>query len=310
LRAFIQDVEHSFALRGVERQLSSSRVHGSKCKGEQESCGKHGDSFDFVRSATVSRSILEISTVLSATDAPPAASKVYASSLIKYLMNKRAQSSEKSKQAILDAAIEEFATQGLSGARTDAIAKAAGVNIALVFYYFKNKEHLYLTVLEQIFAEMNRRVMGALDCCSSNRERILAYVQTHFDFLAESPKRPRVFLQEYLRGGGFTAKESARLLQKYVKPVHDRVGKILREGIATGEFRDVDVRHFQFSLSGLTAMYFVSADKIQQLTGVDPLSAEQLAKRRRAVSDFVAAALFSAEASAHKKPRGRGKSLE
>jgi TetR/AcrR family transcriptional regulator len=222
-------------------------------------------------------------------------------------MKKRAQSAEKSRQAILEAATQEFASEGLSGARTDAIAKAAGVNIALLFYYFKNKEQLYLTVLESIFSEMNRRVMSALDCCSTNRERVLAYVETNFDFLAESPERPRIVLQEYLRGASTTGQQMKRLLRKYIRPVHDRVGDVLREGIANGEFRDVDVRHFQFSISGLTTMYFISAEKIQQLTDINPLSAEQLAKRRRAVADFVAAALFKTETSALQKPRNSRK---
>jgi AcrR family transcriptional regulator len=146
-------------------------------------------------------------------------------------------------------------------------------------------------------AEMNRRVMEALDCCETNRERVLAYVRTQFDFLAESPERPRVVMQEYLRGGAMTPEQSQKLLRKYIRPIHDRVGQVLRDGIATGEFRDVDVRHFQFSISGLTTMYFISAEKIQQLTGIDPLSTEQLAKRRKAVADFVSAALFAEPAS-------------
>jgi len=182
------------------------------------------------------------------------------------------------------------------------------VNIALIFYYFKNKEQLYLTVLETIFAELNRRLMDALDCCKTDRERVLAYVQTHFDFLAESPERPRIVLQEYLRGGSGIAGAVQKLLRKYIRPVHDRVGQVLHDGIASGEFRDVDVRHFQFSISGLTTMYFISAEKIQQLTGIDPLSTEQLQKRRRAVADFVSAALFSRSASSVKQARKRKES--
>lgn len=215
-------------------------------------------------------------------------------------MNKRTSSAEQSKQAILKAATEEFAIRGISGARTDAIADAAGVNIALIFYYFKNKEQLYLTVVEQIFAEINRRVMAALDCCKTNREAILAYMRTQFDYLAESPLRPRVVLQEYVRSDRKTS-PSEKLLKKYIKPVHDRVGKVLKDGIKSGEFRDVDVKHFQFSLSGLTTMYFISADKIQMLTGIDPLSPEQLTKRRKALADFVSAALFVEPASAPRK---------
>jgi AcrR family transcriptional regulator len=213
------------------------------------------------------------------------------------MSKKRANSAEQSRQAILKAALEEFAIRGIDGARTEAIAKAAQVNIALVYYYYKNKEQLYMTVLEQIFAEMNRRVMAALSDCDSNRDAILAYLQTHFDYLAESPMRPRMILQEYVRSNR-AASPCERLLKKYIGPVHDRVGQVLKEGIKRGEFRDVDVKHFQFSMSGLTTMYFISADKIQQLTGIDPLSHEQLTKRRKAVADFVSAALFAKPASA------------
>jgi len=221
------------------------------------------------------------------------------------MSRRRTNSAEQSKQAILEAALEEFATRGIDGARTESIAKTARVNIALVYYYFKNKEQLYLTVLEQIFAELNRRVMAALDCCDSSREAILAYLQTHFDYLAESPLRPRMILQEYVRSDR-GASPFEKLLKKYIGPVHARVGEVLTEGIRSGEFRDVDVKHFQFSMSGLTTMYFISANKIQQLTGIDPLSPEQLTKRRKAVADFVSAALFAQPASApttHKRTR-------
>jgi AcrR family transcriptional regulator len=218
------------------------------------------------------------------------------------MSKKRANSAEQSKQAILEAALEEFATRGIDGARTEAIAKAARVNIALVFYYFKNKEQLYLTVLEQIFAEMNRRVMAALGGARSNREAILAYMQTQFDYLAESPLRPRMVLQEYVRSDRRSGAYE-KILKKYIGPVHTAVGDVLQAGIRSGEFRDVDVKHFQFSMSGLTTMYFIAADKIQALTGIDPLSAEQLTKRRKALADFVSAALFTEPVSAFRTSR-------
>jgi AcrR family transcriptional regulator len=49
---------------------------------------------------------------------------------------------EESRAAILQAAIREFSREGVAGARTDAIARAAGVNKALLYYYFKDKEEL------------------------------------------------------------------------------------------------------------------------------------------------------------------------
>ena len=55
---------------------------------------------------------------------------------------------EESRAAILHAAAREFAEQGIAGARTDAIARTAQVNKALLYYYFKDKETLYGAVLD------------------------------------------------------------------------------------------------------------------------------------------------------------------
>src|ERR1022692_2052812 len=58
---------------------------------------------------------------------------------------------EESRAAILKAAVAEFAEHGIAGARTDAIARAAHVNKALLYYYFKDKDALYGAVLDQVF---------------------------------------------------------------------------------------------------------------------------------------------------------------
>src|SRR5580704_18641733 len=58
---------------------------------------------------------------------------------------------EESRASILNAAAQEFAEIGIAGARTDAIARVARVNKALLYYYFKDKEALYDAVVEQVF---------------------------------------------------------------------------------------------------------------------------------------------------------------
>ena len=61
---------------------------------------------------------------------------------------------EESRAAILQAAAKEFAELGIAGARTDAIAREARVNKALLYYYFKDKETLYGAVLDNAFSGM------------------------------------------------------------------------------------------------------------------------------------------------------------
>ena len=94
---------------------------------------------------------------------------------------------EKTRAAILKAALEEFSHEGVTGARTDEIARRAGVNKALLYYYFKDKEGLYAAALEQVFSGLHERVAGVLERADlPPRERLLLYARTHFDYIASA----------------------------------------------------------------------------------------------------------------------------
>src|SRR5579864_4172109 len=92
-----------------------------------------------------------------------------------------------SRTAILRAALVEFAREGLAGARMDAIAEAAGVNKALLYYYFGDKETLYGAILDRFFDKLAERIMTVCKQPGTAGERFLSYVRTHFDSIAESP---------------------------------------------------------------------------------------------------------------------------
>ena len=98
-----------------------------------------------------------------------------------------------SRKAILQAALVEFAQEGLAGARVDAIAEAAGVNKALLYYYFHDKESLYGAVLDLFFERLLDRVMTVCDRLGTAGERFLSYAQAHFDSIAESPYYAHIF---------------------------------------------------------------------------------------------------------------------
>src|ERR1044071_3097612 len=96
--------------------------------------------------------------------------------------------SQGSRRAILQAAITEFSREGVAGARTDAIARAAKVNKALLYYYFEDKESLYGAVLDQVFGGLMDAIMQVLNQNLRPRDKILAYVKTHFDYIGSTPQ--------------------------------------------------------------------------------------------------------------------------
>src|SRR2546429_7389713 len=99
---------------------------------------------------------------------------------------------EESRAAILDAAVREFSREGVAGARTDAIARAARVNKALLYYYFKDKDLLYNAVLDQVFGGLVAAIGEVLSRDLPPKEKILTYASTHFDYIANHPLYPRI----------------------------------------------------------------------------------------------------------------------
>ena len=199
---------------------------------------------------------------------------------------------EQSRAAILQAAVREFAHEGVAGARTDAIARAAKVNKALLYYYFRDKEALYGAVLDQVFGGLIACVGEVLSRDLPPREKIIAYAGAHFDYVASHPLYPRIVQGEMMGAGRGRATHLERIVKKYFRPLFGRVAGVLREGQASGEFRAVDPLHFVPSMIAVIVFYFTSAPVMRLMSGKDPMSPERVAARRVAVLDFISAALF------------------
>ena len=199
---------------------------------------------------------------------------------------------EESRAAILQAAVREFSREGIAGARTDAIARAARVNKALLYYYFKDKDTLYSAVLDQVFGGLTESIQAALSTDLPPREKLLAYVGAHFDYIAGHPLYPRIVQGEMMRAARGRAPQLERIVKQYFVPLFRKVAAVIEEGQATGEFRSVDPMHFVPSMIAVIVFHFTNAPVLRMIAGIDPFSPERIAARRAAVLDFISAALF------------------
>src|ERR1700737_2940372 len=120
-----------------------------------------------------------------------------------------------SRAAILRAAAEEFAEHGIAGARTDAIAREARVNKALLYYYFKDKETLYGAVLDHAFSGLKATVFCVLDSDLTPREKIMTYVGTYSDFIASNQVYPKLMQREMMRAREGHSPHIEKLVKNY-----------------------------------------------------------------------------------------------
>jgi TetR/AcrR family transcriptional regulator len=192
------------------------------------------------------------------------------------------------RAAILAAAERIFAKSGLAGARTDAIAAAAGINKAMLYYYFTSKEGLYEAVVEEHFNEFNRQALEVLNASGPARAVLLRYVNLHFDFMSACHQSAPLFQQMMMTGGKFLE----RVIRKYFAPRGEALGKLIERGMHGGEFRQADPFQTAISIVSLIVFYFSAAKVLQLLETSDVYSAASLTRRKEEVLDFVRHGLF------------------
>jgi AcrR family transcriptional regulator len=197
-------------------------------------------------------------------------------------------------QRILAAAEQAFAERGLAGARTDQIARAAKVNKALLYYYFKSKDELYGAVLDSLFREQRASIEAARAPSSLPLARkphqgaLLAFITGFMEFAANHPNYVRLMQRQVMTRD----RHFDHIIETYWRPSFHRLVGNIQEGISAGEFRNVDPGQTVISLISMTVFYFTAAPVLRIQLGGDPLAPRSIAARQQAVFDFLEHALF------------------
>jgi TetR/AcrR family transcriptional regulator len=189
---------------------------------------------------------------------------------------------------ILAAAERHFAAQGMAGARTDEIAADAHANKAMLYYYFGNKRRLHRAVLENLFRQLRKVVYAPPAPDAPPRDRLRAWVNGYFDFLATHPNYPRLVQREAMDA----TPKIEWIAREYFQPFFKHLTGVISDGISAGDFREVDPRQTAFTMLGATAFYFASAPVMTPIVGHDLLSPHALEVRRRALLDFIEHGLY------------------
>ncbi len=141
------------------------------------------------------------------------------------------------KENIRKAAKTEFAERGFQGARMAKIAESAGVNKALIHYYFTNKEGLYEEVLDRMFnnpgVNANFPVYGGnFNLTASQRLYLLTYFIVMVHLRCTDMEDNSILLWEIAEGGDFLEK----VYSKYIADLSEKIIKFFSDGIESGEF--------------------------------------------------------------------------
>ena len=198
---------------------------------------------------------------------------------------------ERTRARILEAAKAEFAAHGLGGARVDRIAAQADANKRMLYYYFGNKDDLFLAVLEDAYAHI-REAEKALRLTEIDPpEAIRRLVAFTWEYYLEHPEFMTLLNSANLH--------RARHLEKSTKvrtihsPFVAMIEEILERGRKEGVFRaGVDPVQLYISIASLTYFYLGNKYTLSAIFGRDLLSPRAKAERLAHMTELVLGYLF------------------
>ncbi len=192
----------------------------------------------------------------------------------------------RSRRAILEAALAEFARHGYGGARVSRIAHTAGVNKRMLYHYFGNKEALYLAALESAYETIRAREL-ALDVERLEpRQAVRALVRTIWSHFLDHPEFVSMLANENLNRARYIVRSA--VIPGLQPPLIALIERLLARGVAAGLFRrDADPLQLYLSIAGLCFFYFSNHRTLSVIFRRDFMAEEALAIRLEHVTEMV-----------------------
>ena len=197
---------------------------------------------------------------------------------------------ERTRQAILNAAREEFTRNGLAGARIEAIAARTSTVKRMIYYYFGSKEGLYLAVLEQAYAGIREAEQG-LDLLGLEPvEAIRRLVAFTFDYQEANPGFVRLVSIENIHDGAHMARSKA--IRTLNNAVVETLAGILERGRQAGVFRaDADAVDVHMLISAFCFFRVSNRHTFGLLFGRDLSDPALRGRHKRLIADAILRAL-------------------
>lgn len=172
------------------------------------------------------------------------------------------------ENAILRAAEEIFFDKGYAGAKTTEIAKKAGVNHAMLHYYYRTKENLFQIVFKRNVELLAKSVFSVIDREGDFKQVISEAIGNHFDFVRKNPKLVLFIVNEVNSNSS-----SDKIWREVSKPIFSSVVKSVMERIdqekKAGNIRDINPLNFVVTIISLNLFIFIARPLLSTLTTQD-----------------------------------------
>jgi len=194
------------------------------------------------------------------------------------------------EEQIIAAAKKIFSAKGLAGARMQDIADEAGINKAMLHYYYRSKEKLFEIVFTEALDKLMHRMSNVINANLPLPEKIREIVKNYIEGLTENPQLPLFVLNEL--------QQQPELLVKQfkTKPNFPNIQQFLMEIAVAGEkgiIKKISPIQLMLNVLSMCVFPFVAKPLLKGVTGIDEVQFKLLIEERKQfVADFILAAIM------------------
>lgn len=194
------------------------------------------------------------------------------------------QTKDNTEEKILVAATDVFVLKGMDGARMQEIADKAGINKALLHYYFRSKEKLFDAIFSRLIGIAFPRLGEVLLSDKPMLEKLSQAIDIYLDLLLKHPFLPAFIIKEMNRDASVIFKFIEK--QKFsLEPIR----QVFRDAMDRGEIRKMAPEHLIINLVGLCVFPFAARPMIKHVAFADSERATKqfLKERKNEIKSFV-----------------------
>ena len=191
--------------------------------------------------------------------------------------------STSTEEKILEAAKKVFVRKGMYGARMQEIADEAGINKALLHYYFRGKNKLFDAIFREAFQEMAPKAFDILQGDLPLDEKIKLFVSKYIDTISANPFLPLFIINEINQDP-----DRLGTIVDLMGGIKDEISKDVKVKVKAGEFRDIDPVQLFVNILAMSLFPFLAKPIIQGAFSItEEMFQEFLEERKKLIPDII-----------------------
>ena len=181
---------------------------------------------------------------------------------------------------ILTAAYRVIVRKGKAGTRMQEIADEAGVNKALLHYYYRSKDKIYRAVLTTVVGKLLHSFLQGIDFSLSFRDLVDSFVRRHIEAIGTNQEIVRFFFAEVATNREEALSIFRELIEQANPSLPGEFFACVDKAVADNEIRPIDPFHLFMNIISLDVFYFVASPLLFCVMEIPPIEQAELTKKR------------------------------